>query len=214
MSKQYFTKILKHLLNQSQLLLKNDFTWQIFNRDGLPITDPYGTLEVSDEMIYVFHRLMDIRDKLPNYAIDIQFLKENFIVGLGAPDALVQLFRDLDLLVQNIVNPPPCRIAYKIFSYDDKILYQNGEIPKELNISIILQVAHQIDKACSQVYELFMGNSQKLAFLGMRHSSHNKQYSIITSSGQKTFLIGMVQSDNLGNMFYLTQEYHPLIEKI
>ena len=213
MSQAYFNKFLELLEDRSTIYLKDIFVWQVFDRSGLPMTEPHGPLQVSDEMIYIFHRIIDIRDKIPNYAINIQFLKDKFIVGVGEPANLSQLFKEIDKISQIPSDPPPSAIPYKIFTYEDVLQSENEEFPGDIDLKLILREAHQIDKACPRVYELFIGNIQKLAFIGMRHSTQEKQYSIITSSGGKLFLVGMVQSDNLGGMYYLVQDFHPVLEK-
>ncbi|HUX99214.1 MAG TPA: hypothetical protein VMV49_06635 [Candidatus Deferrimicrobium sp.] len=214
MSVQYFGKCLEVLQSKALLILQEDFVWQIFNRDGLPITEPYGPLEISEEMIYIFHRLIDIRDKIPYQAIIIQFLKDVFIMGVGEPTNFTRLFREIDKICQKLPNILPSEIPYKVFNYENIVQNENCKFPEDFDLDLVIREARQIDRACPRVYELFLGNIQKLAFLGMRHSTKNSQYSIITSSGRESFLEGMVKSDNLGSMFYLVQEYHPVIEKI
>ena len=213
MSQAYFNKFIELLEDRSLIYLNHSFVWQVFDDRGLPMTEPHGPLQVSDEMIYIFHRTMDIVDKIPKYAINIQFLKDNFIVGIGESTNLSQLFKEIDRISQAPSDPPPSVIPYKVFTYEDVLQSENEEFPDDIDLKLILREAHQIDKACPRVYEVFIGNIQKLAFLGMRHSTREKQYSIITSSGGNLFLVGMVQSDNLGGMYYLVQDFHPVLEK-
>ena len=201
---------MNELRTKSLMLLNKPFFWQIFDVNGMPITDPFGNMKPNEDLDYVFARAMQFRSKIPKHGISIQFKKEKFVISVGSPHDIKGVLNDTDVVAKKIDDPPDLEIPYQVFDYDNNLFKSNGQLPSDLDTGLLLYEAFNIDKHLKSK-EIFMGNNGVHTYLGV--CAAKKPLSIIISAGEETILAGIVEADYLAVLLYLIEKYHPLIEK-
>ncbi|MHA1145762.1 MAG: hypothetical protein ACTSRW_13565 [Candidatus Helarchaeota archaeon] len=179
----------------------------------MALSEPLGHLKHNENLDYLIQRAAKFRSKIPNCNVVIRYFLDQFIISCDTSTSILNLLREMDKLVNDKIPNEQLTIPYKIISYKLQILESRGEFPSEIEVDEVIEESQQIDMACKNVYEIFMGK-EKCHYLGMTYKiENNSPMATMLSVGEHTILCGSIQGIKIAGLLYLINEYHDIIEK-